>query len=104
MESGKAAKLVAKVLLQCYKELDSSKEAVKSLWMQSRLNWSTLGMQDEDLGEFLEDQVSPSPPLPSLPVSQACFCTHAHTHRAWATFVERQSQCMSRTSRSSSSD
>ena len=78
VESGRAAKLVAKVLQQCYKELDSSKEAVKSLWMQSRLNWSTLGMQDEHLAEFLEDQVSF--PAPFLPCSLDLFSTHPHAH------------------------
>ena len=57
VESGKAAKLVAKVLQQCRKELGSD-DAVKNLWMQSRLSWSALGMPDEDLEEFLEDQVS----------------------------------------------
>ena len=56
MESGLAAKLVAKVLQQCHKVL-GSEEAVRALWSQSRLHWSSLGKEEEDLGEFLEDQV-----------------------------------------------
>ena len=56
MESGKAAKLVAEVLVQCQKVL-GSEEAVKALWSQSRLGWDALGVREEDLGEFLADQV-----------------------------------------------
>ena len=56
MESGKAAVLVAKVLWQCLSEL-GSQEAVRDLWTQSRLDWASLGMRAEDLGEFLERQV-----------------------------------------------
>ncbi len=98
VESGKAAKLVAKVLQQCHRELDSSDEAVKALWMQARLNWDALGMRSEDLAEFLVDQVRT---LCSLHPYGSVLHTHAHTYihtyihvqhtcSVWATSVRRQ--------------
>ncbi len=57
VESGKAAKMVAKVLQQCHEELGLNNEAVRDLWVQSRLSWNSLGVHDEDLAEFLANQV-----------------------------------------------
>lgn len=54
--SQKAGKLVAKVLQQCQKILGST-EAVKTLWTQSRLEWHSLGIEEDQLGEFLDRQV-----------------------------------------------
>ena len=34
-----------------------SNEAVKQLWVQSELDWLSLGTKGEDLVEFLEDHV-----------------------------------------------
>lgn len=56
MESGKAARLLAKVLQQCQTVLESE-EAVKALWSQSRLHWNTLGISDDHLGDFLLEMV-----------------------------------------------
>lgn len=56
MESGKAARLLAKVLQQCQTVLESQ-EAVKALWSQSRLHWNTLGISDDHLGDFLVEMV-----------------------------------------------
>ncbi len=56
MESSKAAVLVAKILCCCH-GLMGSNEAVKQLWVQSELDWLSLGIKGEDLVEFLEDHV-----------------------------------------------
>lgn len=44
-------------MLQQSQRLLGTEEQVKTLWSQSRLEWSALGMREEDLGEFLSNQV-----------------------------------------------
>ena len=52
---GKAADLVAKVLRQV--KLQQSETAALSLWSQSQLEWTSLGVKSEDVEEFLSGQV-----------------------------------------------
>ena len=52
---GKAADLVAKVLWQV--KLQQSETAALSLWSQSQLEWTSLGVKSEDVEEFLSGQV-----------------------------------------------
>ena len=57
LASGKAGILAAKVLVQCRSQLASDAE-VTSLWTASSLEWSSLGVPSEELGEFLSTHVS----------------------------------------------
>ena len=52
---GKAADLVAKVLRLV--KLQQSETAALSLWSQSQLEWTSLGVKSEDVEEFLSGQV-----------------------------------------------
>ena len=52
---GKAADLVAKVLWQV--KLQQSETAALSMWSQSQLEWTSLGVKSEDVEEFLSGQV-----------------------------------------------
>ena len=52
---GKAADLAAKVLLQV--KLQQSEAAALSLWVQSQLEWTSLGVKSENVEEFLSRQV-----------------------------------------------
>lgn len=56
MESSKAATLMVEVLGQCLKSLNS-KDQVLTLWKAAKIDWSTLGINSEDLAEFLTRQV-----------------------------------------------
>ena len=49
--------LAAKVLVHCRSHL-SSDEEVTRLWNSASLEWSTLGVASEDIGEFLSSHVS----------------------------------------------
>ena len=53
---GKAADLVAKTLLQVM--VWQSEAAALSLWSQSQLEWTSLGVKSEDVEEFVSKQVS----------------------------------------------
>ena len=53
---GKAADLVAKTLLQV--RVQQSEAAALSLWTQSQLEWTSLGVKSEDVEEFVSRQVS----------------------------------------------
>ena len=52
---GKAADLAAKVLQQV--KLQQSEAAALSLWSQSQLEWTSLGVKSEDVEKFLSRQV-----------------------------------------------
>ena len=52
---GKAAGLAAKVLLQV--KLQQSEETALSLWRQSQLEWTSLGVKSENVEEFPSRQV-----------------------------------------------
>ena len=56
VESGKASKLVAQTLVECRDKVKDEAELV-ALWKQSQLQWTALGVNSEDLGEFLSRQV-----------------------------------------------
>ena len=58
---GKAANLAAKVLRQV--KLQQSEAAALSMWSQSQLEWTSLGVKSEDVKEFLSRQVCTSPVL-----------------------------------------
>ncbi len=60
-QSGKAAVLVAKTLVQC-QTLEGSTDAVAKLWAESDFKWSTLGVKLEEVEDFL--------------VRQVCTCDH----------------------------
>ena len=55
VKAGKAAELAAKVLLQV--KLQQSEAAALSLWTQSQLEWTSLGVKSEDVEEFVSRQV-----------------------------------------------
>ena len=52
---GKAADLAAKILLQVKSQ--QSEAAALSLWNQSQLEWTSLGVKSENVEEFLSRQV-----------------------------------------------
>ena len=52
---GKAAELAAKTLLQVKSQ--QSEAAALSLWTQSQLEWTSLGVKSEDIEEFVSQQV-----------------------------------------------
>ena len=55
VKAGKAAELAAKVLLQV--KLQQSEAAALSLWTQSQLEWTSLGVKSEDVEEFISREV-----------------------------------------------
>ena len=55
VKAGKAAELAARVLLQV--KLQQSEAAALSLWTQSQLEWTSLGVKSEDVEEFISRQV-----------------------------------------------
>ena len=61
MESGKAAVMVAEILVECGRGLGSQEE-VQSLWGVSKLEWTQLGVNSEDVPEFLTKQVRETTP------------------------------------------
>jgi len=52
---GKAAELAAKTLLRVKSQ--QSEAAALSLWTQSQLEWTSLGVKSEDIEEFVSRQV-----------------------------------------------
>ena len=57
LSSGKASLLAAKILVHCRSQL-SSDDDVTSLWSDTSLEWSALGVAAYDVGEFLSRHVS----------------------------------------------
>ena len=57
VDSGKAAVLVASILVHCKSTL-MSESGVLSLWESSKLDWTKLGVNSQHLAEFLQKQVS----------------------------------------------